>query len=61
MRFRDRPAGLALAEQLRGSQLGVRGEKAKHFTADIARGSKDSRPNHGQLYSRICINMQVRA
>jgi hypothetical protein len=46
MRFRNRPAGLALAEQLRCVQLWVRREETQQLAADIARGSKDGRPNH---------------
>lgn len=61
MNFGDGPSRLALAEQLRGAQLRVRGAKAKQLAANIARGSKNGRSNHGRLYSCICINMQVSA
>src|SRR5205823_9557328 len=39
--------GPAVAEQLRGRELGVRGEKPQQLAADRASGSKDGRPNHG--------------
>ena len=38
---------LALAEQLRGRELGMRGDQPQQLAADKARGSKDRRPNHG--------------
>jgi hypothetical protein len=53
---------LALAEQLRGREFRVRGEKAQQLAADVARGSKDGRPNQeSRAYLRICIFMQVNA
>src|SRR6185312_1835765 len=56
----ERLSGLAVAEQLRGRELGMRGDQPQQLAADIARGSKDCRPNHGaRPYAGNCINMQV--
>src|SRR3954452_2375524 len=50
----------AVAEQLRGRELGVRAEKAQQLASDVARGSENSRSNHEErAYRRICIFMQV--
>jgi hypothetical protein len=38
-------------EQLRGRERGMHGEKPQQLAADIARGSKDGRPNHGAALS----------
>src|SRR5262249_47828786 len=43
---RDRLPGLALAEHLRRHDLRMRGNQPQQLAADIARGSKDGRPNH---------------
>ena len=54
--------GPAVAEQLRGRELRMRGEKPQQLAADIARGSKDGRPNHEAApIHAICIFMQVNA
>ena len=54
--------GPAVAEQLHGRELRMRGEEPQQFAADIARGSKDGRPNHEERpYRHICIIMQVNA
>src|SRR6476646_2536666 len=58
----DRLARLALAEQLRGREHRVRGNQPQQLAADVARGTKDRRPNHGRLlftglhiYASECI------
>ena len=61
----ERLSGLAVAEQLRGRELGMRGNQPQQLAADIARGSKDGRPNHGaasyqrvlHVYASMCIFM----
>ena len=62
----ERLPGLAVAEQLRGRELGMRGNQPQQLAADIARGSKDGRPNHGggayspvlHIYASRCIFMR---
>src|ERR1041385_4495310 len=43
----DRLPGLAVAVQLHGRERGMRRYQPQQLTANIARGSKDRRPNHG--------------
>ena len=62
----ERLPGLAVAEQFRGRELGMRGEEPQQLAADIARGSKDGCPNHGggayrahlHIYASLCIFMR---
>ena len=58
-------SGLAVAEQLHGRERRMRRKQAQQLTADIARGSKDGRPNHEKrlftrlhIYARECILMR---
>jgi hypothetical protein len=39
----------------------MRGEQPQQLAADIARGSKDRRPNHSARPRGICIVMQITA
>jgi hypothetical protein len=42
----------AIAEQAGRHQLGMRGAEPQQLASDIARGTKDGRPNHGGAYCR---------
>ena len=55
----------AVAEQLRGRELRMPGEKPQQLAADIARGSKDGRPNHGSrsiyAFAYLCKLLHIHA
>src|SRR6185369_17350297 len=57
----ERLARLAVAEQLRGRARRMRGKQAQQLAADIARSSKDGRPNHRAATIRYCMIMQINA
>jgi hypothetical protein len=58
----ERLAGLAVAEQARGTDRRVHGEATEEFAADVAGSAKDGRSNHqAPAYRGICMFMQVHA